>query len=103
MGLRVEGPQSDTAIGSTGNAEHSIVHIAVTPHKRLIRQRAFKFSPLVIIGESLLQLSMMGLPLTNQEVEVVKTGDCTVCLIDPGARILARLCGQVPRRYQTQT
>jgi hypothetical protein len=29
----------------------------------------------VIIGESLLQLSMMGLPLTNQEVEVVKTGD----------------------------
>jgi hypothetical protein len=41
----------------------------------LIQQRAFEFDPLVIIGESLLQLSMMGLPLTNQEVEVVKTGD----------------------------
>src|SRR5580704_3603529 len=103
LGLRVEGPHRDTAIGSTGNAEHCIVHIAVTPHKRLIRQRAFEFRPLVIVGEPLLQLSMMGLPLTNQEVEVVKTGDCTLCRFHPGARILVRLWGQRPRRCQAQT
>jgi len=40
--------------------------------------------------------------LTNQEVEVVKTGDCTLCLIHPGARILVRLCGQLSWRGQTQ-
>src|SRR5579863_7142927 len=93
----------DTAIGSTGNAEHGIAHLAVTPHKRLIQQRAFEFNPLVIIGESLLQLSIMGLPLTNQEVEVVETGDCTLWLIHPEAPILVRLCGQLSRRCQTQT
>src|ERR1700689_2024322 len=103
LGLRVEGPQSDTAIGSTGNAEHCIVHIAVTPHKQLIQQRAFEFNPLATIGESLLQLSMMGLPLTNQEVEVVKTRDCALWLTHPGARILVRLCGQLSGRCQTQT
>ena len=31
---------------------------------------------------------MMGLPLTNQEVEVVKTGNCTLGLIHPEGRIL---------------
>jgi hypothetical protein len=57
----------------------------------------------VIIGESLLQFSMMNLPVTNKEVEVVKTRDCTFFLAHPGSRIFMGLDGgQLSRRCQTQ-
>jgi hypothetical protein len=68
----------------------------------LIQQRAFEFNPLVIVGKSLLQLSMMGLPVTNQKVKVVKTWDWTFYLIHPGSQILLGLGGQLSGRYQIQ-
>jgi hypothetical protein len=68
----------------------------------LIQQRAFEFNPLVVIGKSLLQLSMMSLPVTNQKVEVMKTWDCTFYLIHPGSRTLLGSRGQLSGQYQIQ-
>jgi hypothetical protein len=82
------------------NVEHGIVEIAVAAHERLVEQSAVEFRPLVIVGEAVLQLSMMSLPVTHKEIEVVKAGHRTFRLRHSRSRIVIGSRGQQPRRCQ---
>jgi hypothetical protein len=54
--------------------------LRVAAHKWLAEQCAFEFDPLVTVDEALLQLSMMNLPVPNQKIEVMDSGNRRFCM-----------------------